>query len=311
MPGSTRVKAFLLKREITYGNDATPAAATNAILLRNTKISPINAEMVSREIDSAAMGHMEDIAVGTEMVVEGEVEFAGSGTAGTAPAWGTLLRTCGFAEVVTAGTDVAYNPISENFESATGYYFYAGKKHVLLGARGDCGFTLNAKGIPVIKYKIMGLYGGITDDALPSGIDLVGWQKPLAVNKANTPIATLFGATLGFYDFELQRANTLVHRNLPGLEDFVITDRAPTGSITVPDPTLATIDFFTKLKNADLGTLNIVHGTVAGKKVGISSAYTQITSVDYDEKDKACALKLGLKFSHSAVGNDDFIVKSL
>jgi hypothetical protein len=97
MPGSTRVKAFLLKREVTYGTDATPAAATNAILLRNTKISPINAEMVSREIDSAAMGHMEDIAVGTEMVVEGEVEFAGSGTAGTAPAWGHAaahLRLC-------------------------------------------------------------------------------------------------------------------------------------------------------------------------------------------------------------------------
>lgn len=311
MPGSTRVKAFLLKLETTYATDATPVGASNAILLRNTKISPINAKMVSREIDSAAMGHMEDIAVGTEMVVEGEVELAGSGTAGTAPAWGTLLRTCGFAETITAGTEVAYNPISENFESATGYYFYAGKKHLLLGARGDCGLTLNAEGVPVIKYKIMGLYGGITDASLPSGLDVTSWQKPLAVNKVNTPTATLFGVTLGFYDFDLQRANTLVHRNLPGLEDMVITDRAPVGSITVPDPTLATIDFFTKVKNADLGALNIVHGTVAGKKVSVSSAYTQVTAADYDEKDKACALKLGLKFSHSATGNDDFIIKSL
>ncbi|WP_374349638.1 phage tail tube protein [Chitinimonas sp.] len=306
MPGSTRVKAFLLKVETVYGTDSTPAAATDAVLLRNTKITPMDAKMVSRDIETAAMGHMEDIAVGTQMMVEGEIEWAGSGTAGTAPKYGPLLRTCGLAEVLTASVSAAYNPISAGFESATGYYFYAGKKHVMTGVRGSVSGSMTAEGIPVLKYKLQGIYVGITDAALPAGIALTGYQKPVAVNKANTPPVSLFGQTFGFYDFSFDMSSSLVHRNLPGMEDQIITDRAPTGSITIPDPAIATVDFFSNVRSATLGTLTLTHGMTAGNIVGFSSSFVQVTKAEYDDKDKAVALKLDLKFVHSATGNDDF-----
>ena len=312
MPGSTRIIAALLKQETTYGVDAAPLGGSNAILLRNATITPLDAKMEARDIVTPALGHMEDIPVGTAMMVEAELEFAGSGTAGMAPAWGAALLPCAFGETITADTEVAYNPISTNMPSATIYYYYAGKLHKLIGARGDVTKISVASGkLPVIGVKYTALYGGITDTAPPSSIDLSHWQKPLGVNKTNTSLATLHGLTTGFYDFEMQLGNNVVHRDLPGLEDVIITDRAPTGSITIPDPTLAQYDFFSAVKNATVGAFSFTHGLTAGNIVGVSTSYLQVTSAAYEDRDKAVALKLGLKFVHSDTGNDDFLIRAL
>lgn len=308
MPGSSRVKACVLKLETTYGSDAAPTAAANAVLLRNSKITPLDAKMASRELESAAMGHAEDIPVGASMLVEGEMEFAGAGTAGTAPAWGALARVCGMAEVLTATTDARYNPVSSGQESATVYYWYAGKRHKLLGVRGSLSGTLAAGAIPLLKYKLQGIYGGITDEALPAGLNLAAYQKPMGVNKANSPAARLFGVDTGWYEFSFDLANNLVHRNVPGQEDVLITDRAPTGSLTIPDPSLATLNAFQKLQTAELGELQLTHGRSAGHTVGLLSSFVQITKADYEDKDKEVALKLDLKFCHSASGNDDLLI---
>lgn len=308
MPGSFRVKVMLLKKEVTYGVDPTPVAASDGVLLRNISIMPLEADFVDRSIDGAAMGHMESIPVGAQMMIDGEAEFSGSGAAGTAPKWGLIARLCGCAETLTASTDAKYNPISSAFESGTAYFYFAGKLHKLLGVRGSPSLSLSAKGIPVIKYKLQGLYGGITDASIPSGLSLAGWTKPVAVNKLNTPAVSLFGATLGWYDFSADFANQVVYRNVPGQEDIIITDRAPTGSITIVDPTIATVDFFTTLRGATLGSMTLTHGTTAGNIVEVTSAYTQITKVGYEDKDGDVALKLDLKFAQSAAGNDNLIL---
>ena len=39
-----------------------------------------------------------------------EVEMAGSGTAGTAPAFGPLLKACGNSETIVTDTSVTYAP---------------------------------------------------------------------------------------------------------------------------------------------------------------------------------------------------------
>src|SRR5262245_22572124 len=121
MPGSTRIKALLLKAETTFGTDSVPTAAANAVLLRNATITPLETETADRQIDGSSKGHMEDIPVSSRVLVEGEYELVGSGAAGTAPAWGLINRSCGMAEVITAATDVQYNPISSDYESASGY----------------------------------------------------------------------------------------------------------------------------------------------------------------------------------------------
>lgn len=106
------------------------------------------------------------------------------------------------------------------------------------------------------------------------------------------------------------------------------TGRSPDGHPWVPikhrqgSPLLASgrlrssIDYHVAGDSVTIGT-NLVYAALhqfggevrpKNKKALISSSYVQITSVDYEDKDKACALKLGLKFLHSDAGNDDLIL---
>ena len=94
-----------------------------------------------------------------------KVELVPSGTAGTAPAWGPLLRACACAQVIVAGTSVTYNPISDNHESVTIHLWIGGTRYVLNGARGTCIFRLNAQGIPYMEFAFKGLF------AVPSEVD--------------------------------------------------------------------------------------------------------------------------------------------
>jgi hypothetical protein len=80
------------------------------------------------------------------------VELAGSGTAGTAPAYGSILKACGFSETIVASTSVTYAPVSSSFSSVTIYYNVDGVRHKLTGCRGT--FTLNGTvgDIPYIEF---------------------------------------------------------------------------------------------------------------------------------------------------------------
>ncbi|KAF0812790.1 hypothetical protein IGB42_02633 [Andreprevotia sp. IGB-42] len=311
MPGSTRVKAALLKKETTYGVDAMPVGNSNAILLRNANITPLEAKMEARDIATPALGHMEDILVGQSMLLEAELEFAGSGTLGVAPAWGLALQLCSFAEVITPDVSVEYNPISAAVPSGTIYYYYAGKLHKLLGARGDMTKISVAAGkLPVMGVKYTALYGGIATAPPPGTLDLSAWQKPEGVNKANTSMANVHGLNTPFYEFEMQLANTVVHRDLPGREDVVITDRAPVGSIVIPDPDLNSYNFFDAVRLATVGAFSFLHGTTEGNQVNVNSNYLQVTGASYEDRDKDVALKLALKFTHGPTGNNDFFIRS-
>ena len=112
---------------------------------------------------------------------------------GDAPAWGPLLRACGFAEVITAGVRVDYVPISTGFESATIYWYDDGVLHKGLGARGTASLKLSVGEKPVISCKFVCLYGGIAVAAAPTA-DLEEWQVPEIVLDANSG-NLIWGAT--------------------------------------------------------------------------------------------------------------------
>ena len=148
MPLLSRRRTILAKIETVYGTDPTPTGSANAILVRNMTITPLNAEMVSRDLVRPYLGTSEQLVAAKHVAIEFEVEMAGSGTAGTAPAYGPLLRACGLAE--TDGlSDVVYSPVSSGFESVTMYHNVDGVLHKITGARGNAEFTINARAIPM------------------------------------------------------------------------------------------------------------------------------------------------------------------
>jgi len=100
MPLLSRKRLILTKIEGTYGTDSSPAG-TDALLVRNLEVTPIEAETISRDLIRPYLGNSAQILSQTRVGLTFEVELAGSGTAGTASKMDSLLRACGFAATTT------------------------------------------------------------------------------------------------------------------------------------------------------------------------------------------------------------------
>ena len=97
-----RKKSILAKIESPYGQDASPTGAANAINARNVSFTPADLEYEERNVVRAYLGQQEQLVVTAKSRLAYECEIAGSGTAGVAPAWGPLVRACGFSETILA-----------------------------------------------------------------------------------------------------------------------------------------------------------------------------------------------------------------
>lgn len=184
MPRLFRKLAILHKLETTYGINSTPAAV-NAVIGTNVNFTPIEAEEVGRDLLLTYMGNQGVILAGKHARLEFEVEIAGSGTAGTAPKWGALMRACGFGETVQAGSRVTYGIVEDNVASATIFFEVDGLRHILLGARGTMSVNIAPKAIPRFRFVMTGLLGTITDQVL-TPVTIAGWQTPLDPSSDNT-----------------------------------------------------------------------------------------------------------------------------
>lgn len=100
MPLLNRKRTLLAKIESSYGVDPTPTGAANAVLVSNLNVTPMSTELVDRDLIRPFLGNSEQLHAAIYAMAEFECEVAGSGTAGTAPAWGPLMRACGFSQTV-------------------------------------------------------------------------------------------------------------------------------------------------------------------------------------------------------------------
>lgn len=102
MPLLNRRRLLASKIETTYATDPTPTGAANAILVSDLELTPQDADFADRALIRPYLGRSEQLPAGIRAMVKAGVELQGSGTAGTAPGWGPLLRACGFAESILA-----------------------------------------------------------------------------------------------------------------------------------------------------------------------------------------------------------------
>ncbi|AWB32378.1 phage tail tube protein [Orrella marina] len=295
---------LLAKIQPTAGTGASPAAGTDAILMRNVTVTPLVVEYAERDLIRPYLGNPGQIPVSKHQQIEFEVELAGAGTAGDAPAWGVLMRGCAFAETITAGTDVVYNPITDSHEMVTLHYFMDGILHKMIDARGTVNFDVTSKGIPFMRYRFIGTMEPITDAAMPSGVDYDKFIKVIGVNKSNTPTWSIGAYTGCLQSLTVDMANQLVWRTLIGCEGAVISDRSPTGNMVIELPTIAQLNWPTLVSNATDQAIVLTHGQTAGNIIEISIAAAQITNPTYSEQDGIAMLNLGLNLQPKD-GNDE------
>ena len=96
MAKSQRKRVLLAKLETTYGTDSSPTS-TNAILCSDLNLSPIAGNDVDRNFIKAWYGSSGKLRVESFGKLTFKTELAGSGTAGTAPQWNELIRSCNFS----------------------------------------------------------------------------------------------------------------------------------------------------------------------------------------------------------------------
>ncbi|MGZ9027380.1 MAG: phage tail tube protein [Telluria sp.] len=302
-----RNAVLLAKIQPVAGLDAAPTGPLNAIMAMNISAQPISAEFAKRNNIKPYFGNMGSVPVAVHAEVSFEVELAGSGTAGTAPKYSPLLRGCAFAETISAAVSVSYAPVTSAQEAVTLYYNLDGILYKMTDAKGTVAFGLSAKGIPVMKFRFIGLYSTPTDTATPAGVDYSGFKDPVAVNASNTPVATLHGVSGKVQSIDVDMAVALVYRNVIGGESIMITGREPSGSYVMELESVATKDWYTTIKNGTLGTLAVTHGTVAGNIIQLSAPKVQVLEPSLSEADGIAMLTCKLDLQPNT-GNDEFVL---
>lgn len=264
-----RSKIILAKIETVYGTDPTPTGAANAILATDIEMRPMEGQDVSRNLDVPFLGAQEEFPAGLHTVISFSVELVGSGEAGTAPAWGPLIRGCAAAETIVAETSVEYNPVSESHESVTLYFQIGPSLHKIKGARGTAVITVNAQGIPVCRFTFTGMFTTPADTAAPTP-DYTDFQKPKIASSTNTPVFTINGNTFVLRNYSLDLGCDVQPRLLIGSESIQIVDKAERLSATVEAVALATYNPYSAANGGGGVPVVLQQDTSAGRKVTIS-----------------------------------------
>jgi hypothetical protein len=303
----TRKRLLLAKTESSYGTSSAPAGA-DALLVSNLEVQPLQVELLDRELITPYLGNSEKV-VGQRMVsVTFDVELAGSGTAGTAPQWGRLLMACGFAEAVVATTSVTYSPVSGSFSSVTLDFNADGTKHLVTGARGTATFNLNTGEIPRISFEMMGIYNAATGAAAVTPT-FANQADPVVVNSTNTTGVSVFSYSACLDTFSLALNNENPFRQLAGCtQQVLITERAPSGELSIEAPAIGTKDFFAAVSTQTLGAIAWQHGQTAGNIVSFNAPTCNLDSPTYGDSDGVMMLNLPFMPVPTSAGNDEFSI---
>ena len=287
MSFASRSVVVLAILETTAGTYSAPSG-TNAMLIGSNYSFSERIGKVDRDNLRPWMGGADQLNAFRYVEVEFTVELASSGTAGTAPKWGPLMRAAGFAETIVASTLVHYTPISEAFEALSMSIFYGGVRQNLRGCRvRRVVFDLTVNQIPRATFTIVGVPRLSPDDlpvlASPATPTFSGWQVPHAVlNELGTSNVYL-GRTYNVSTGNLSGGTNYSTKGMVitvdndctarpflgwGGDHTPIVDRTVRAQVTFDHAAQERIDFLTAAIANTYNSLDLVHaGPVAGQNL--------------------------------------------
>jgi hypothetical protein len=304
----TRKKFLIAKIESTYGTDPSPVGGSDAVQVTNLEVTPIESDNVQAASYQGFLGNSTrgTLVANKRVSVTFDVELAGSGTAGTAPAFGPLLKSCGLSETIVSSTSVTYAPVSSSFSSATIYCFYDGTRHKITGARGTVSFNLTAGQFAVASFQFIGIYNAPDDTALSGSFTVANQAAAIEVNDTNVTTATFHGVTSSRIEsFDMALNNELLYKETASNKEVLITNRAPGGTAVIEAPAVGTTDFFAKAVASTTGSTSLVLGATAGNIVTLNAAQTDITGCSYADTNGVIALSMPYLALPTTAGNNE------
>ena len=320
MPRYIANTAILFKLEATSGIDAEPNPVTDAVLLTDVTVTPLDANNIDRQFIRPHFGGYSKLVGPASVKLSFSVEMAGSGTMGTAPRWGDLLLACAHAEaLLTVPGRVEYTPVSSSFKTATIEYYDDGVKHKVLGCIGNVKLSAQVSDRPKLSFDFIGLDGGISAATLPT-IDTTAWNAPPVVAKANVVDVTLGctyatgaltgGTTYSSAGLEIDWGNDVKFTPLLGSESVDITNRKLSGKVKLDLTAAQEVAMYAAVKAGTLQGMGFTLGTTSGNKMLICGPQVQLLNPTKDEVNGRRLIGFDLAIAPLS-GNDDIRIVCL
>lgn len=302
-----RKMVVLVKQQPAKGTPATPTKTDDAIMARTAMPSPIKAQYLDRELLRAVKGQFGKIVTGEHGYLEFETEIAGSGAAGTAPAIAPLLLASGHSETVNSGVSVVYDLHSSDSPYFTVWCYLDKVLFAIQDAWMGLTTELNANGIPVDKWRVMGKYVAPSDANAPADADFSAFVKPIAVGKANTPTFTVHGVAVKANALSVDYGIELEWRDILNDAGVLSDDRQPSARCSFELTTVAVMAWAETVRQNTEGAIQLVHGTAAGNIVQLDMPKAQF-SADPDIQRVGKRAFLNGQFSlNPDAGNDEIV----
>ena len=152
---------------------------------------------------------------------------------------------------------------------------------------------------------MVGVYNAPTDTALPS-TTYSAQASPLVFRQGNTSAFSFFSYAGCLQSVSFDMANETVYRELVGCDkEVLITNRAPSGTVMIEAPDLASKDFFAIAQTETTGNLTFLHGTTAGNRVTFTAAQCDVGTPSYADQDGVQMLNIPYAAVPTTAGNNE------
>jgi hypothetical protein len=275
-----RRQRYQFQIEGPYATDPGSWAATQAVPILGEPSVEFENEFVDTDLLQNHLGNTSRLLGWRLARATLTTYLRASGTAGTAPPWGGLLRACGFAETVTAATMVEYTPVSDTFASITQRYTRDGGFYTSRGARGTGRLMFMAGEIPRMEFTALGFDNALTE-ANWLASDFTAWRSPNVINNRNADAVTIgatytgaSGAISGgtvypMRGLEIDIGNELTHQQLIPGETVIIADRRVSARMTVNLTAAQEVTFRTNTLANTTQSLAYTSGSTAGDRLTV------------------------------------------
>lgn len=298
-----------LKLETTEGTAIAVAGADANFFAENVTFSP-DISMDPQNPVSGDQRVLPDVPGMQIAKATFEYKCRASGTAGTAPALGKILKLARMAETIVAVTSATYDPIAVGDPSATVDFYDVPEsgnniKQSMRGARVSslkCDGGQNGKPL-VFHVELTGVYNGTTDAA---GITATGLEttQPPGVLSAAFAVQSLSAKISQFaIDFGITGVIRSDVSKAEGAFSYVNTEMSPVLTFDAEKELVATHDFYGKLIAGTLGAFTVTIGGTAGNICTITGPKAQYVDCKPGERNGLSVFNITAKLTDNA-GND-------
>lgn len=303
----TKQRRLLVGLETTSG---TPVPIANCVLMTVSEIesAPYEGDRAERTRIKHVFGADEEVNMAPYATVTVTLPLAGSGTVGTPPSFGLILRALGLREMIDPSVDVRYLPATENHETVTVYFVEDGQLQCVPGCKGNGEKSFVAKQFPNIQVTLTGLYQRPVAHTTPLTQTLENFAGEVPVNKQNTTKFNVHGFENCGQSLSLSLGNEVVHRNLAGCEGIEITGRVVTGTLEVEAPSITQKNYFEAMEShsvVNTGPVSFTHGQTPGNIIEFNAPKAQISTLSRSDSDGIVHYSLGVRFKPNQ-GDDEF-----